>query len=665
MELIHSFSLSLLYFLIFIFAVFLSFFIPGDVLLKKFNLVFFQRIVLSTVLGLALWIWQGFILGFTGFRIGTYIYLLVFLIIWLLQNKKIKIWNIIVKKRIFVNKIYIFLIALGIFVQISAVFFIGVRTNEGLFFCCGNISDSIYHISLASQLVKNVPPIEPGMHGVLVQNYHYLSNLVSADLARVYFFPLSLVQFQFLSIFISLFLGLTSISFAKNNKLSNKNIYWLLFFLYFSGDAIYLLLIMLGKGISFSMGSLEDSSIFLVNPPRAFAMVMFFGILSMISMWIKKKSLFLAMLIGLMCATVIGLKVYVGVFIFVGLSFLTVFLLFKRRYDAGALYVVALLGALIFYLPVNVQAGGMYYVGFWVFENFISQSKFDLIHMELARNVYKDHKNYLRVVQYEIMYMGFYMFAIFGVKLLAFIQTKKSLLLLPLPIHIFLIAGIVVSFVIGIFFQQESGGSNTFNFIATIFIVLSIYASIAIVFWLNKLPRKVAIILSLCIVIISVPRVIYQVYQNIEWVSTRKGFLVENSHLAATEYLKGKIPNDSLVLVDSSFLESDSTTPLVSFLSDKNMYLSGEGILSSHNINTQERSAIKHRIIKDYDPMVVAKDILNSKVNYIVTSNSVMLNATESATFLDIVYHNDASRIYRVSYRDLERFIDRIDKDSI
>ncbi len=307
----------------------------------------------------------------------------------------------------------------------------------------------------------------------------------------------------------------------------------------------------------------------------------------------------------------------------------------------------------------------MYYVGFWVFENFISQPKFELINMEHARNVYKDHKNYLRVAQYEIIYMSFYMFAIFGIKLLAFLQTKKSLLLLPPSIHIFLITGIIVSFVIGIFFQQEAGGSNTFNFIATIFIVLSIYASIAVVFWLNKLPRKVAIILGLCIILFSVPRIIYQVYQNIEWVSAQKGFLVDNSHLAATDYLRDKIPNDSLVLIDSSFLEMDSTTPLVSFLSNKKMYLSGEGILDSHGISTQERLAVKRRIIKDYDPMTVAKDIFNSKVNYIVTSNSVSLNATESANFLDIVYYNNASRIYKVSYRDLEHFIDRIDKESI
>jgi hypothetical protein len=93
-----------------------------------------------------------------------------------------------------------------------------------------------------------------------------------------------------------------------------------------------------------------------------------------------------------MCSTVIGLKVYVGVFIFVGLTFLTFYYILKKRFDSIILYAVSLVGALIFYLPVNAQAGGMYYVGFWVFENFISQPKFELIHLELARNVYKDHK---------------------------------------------------------------------------------------------------------------------------------------------------------------------------------------------------------------------------------------------------------------------------------
>lgn len=664
MEFISSLFIHLLYFVIFGAAIFLSFFVPGDVLLKKFHLSFFHRVCLSTILGLALWIWQGFVLGFLNLRLGTYIYLLVFFAIWVYTNKK-NSFSVKPFKFLSHNKLYSILIILGVFVQASAVIFTGIQNTQGLYFCCGNISDSIYHISLANQLVENVPPLEPGMYDVLVRNYHYLSNLVSAELSRVYLLPLSLVQFQFLSVFISVFLGLTAISFAKNNNFTKMNICWLLFFLYFSGDAIYLLLIILGKGLSFSMGSLEDSSIFLVNPPRAFAMVMFFGILSLISIWVRKKSLLLGVLIALMCSTVIGLKVYVGVFIFVGLSFLTVYYILKKRFDVIILYAVSLAGALTFYLPVNAQAGGMYYVGFWVFENFISQPKFELIHLELARNVYKDHKNHLRVAQYELMYMCLYMFSIFGTKLLAIFQTKKSLSLLPLPIHIFLFSGIVISFIIGIFFQQEAGGSNTFNFIATIFIVLSIYASIAVAYWLRIFPFKIAVVIGFSIILATIPRVVYQVYQNIEWVRTGQGFLVENSRLETIDYLKNKVSENSLVLIDPSFLEIDSTTPLASVLTNKRMYLSGEGILDSHMIDTKQRASVKKRIIKSDNPEVVAKDFQRSGIDYIVTSNTIEFNATESAEFLDVVFSNNLSRIYRVSSGDLEQFIDRIDRDSL
>src|ERR1700744_5675567 len=74
--------------LIFLLASFFSFYIPGFFFIKKPYLPSFTSIVLSIIVGIALWGWQGFIFGFMHIRWMTYIYLLLFFILWLRTNDK-------------------------------------------------------------------------------------------------------------------------------------------------------------------------------------------------------------------------------------------------------------------------------------------------------------------------------------------------------------------------------------------------------------------------------------------------------------------------------------------------------------------------------------------------------------------------------------------------
>lgn len=645
------------YFLLFLLSVFLAFYVPGNVLLRKTKLSTFQSIVLSTVLGVALWIWQGFVFGYLQMRFLTYIYLFSFALFWLsrnypsLKNKKI---TFAFKK---LDVLMVFLVVVGVLIQLSSVITTGIPTSTGIFFCCGNISDSLYHIALTNQLVLNMPPYEPGMAGVIVHNYHYLSNLIVSELVRVFRLPLVMVQYQFMTIFISLFLGLTAISFAVSNNLPKRFTYWLLFFLYFSGDFIYLTLLLLGKGLSFQMGSLEDSSIFLVNPPRAFAIVMLFALASLLSLWTKNKSKGLGILIGIVAATIIGLKVYVGLFAMAGLGVFTLFYLIKKNYKVMYMALVAVIGSLLFYLPVNGKAGGMYFTQFWLFENFISQPKFDLIRLELARTVYKEHNNYLRVAQYEIMYMGIYFFSIFGIKLLGIFQTKKSLSTIPLPIHLFLITGLLLSAGIGFFFQQEAGGSNSFNFIVSIFIVLSIYAALAVSFWLHKFPKYLSIVLGVIIVLVTIPRIVNQVIANVDYISQKKGFEITNTQLDAFNYLKNNSQESDIVLVDTSFSEQDETTPFVSIYTNRPMFLSGKGILDSHMIETKARNEIKGNIVREDNHILIARKLKDNNIQFVLTSLYQPVMSTRSAGFLPLVYKNKSSRIYKVSNAKLDDFL--------
>jgi hypothetical protein len=67
----------------FLLACVVALFLPGDVFVKRLGLPIFQRVVLATGLGFALWALQGFVFGFLGLRDLTYAYLVVAAVLWL------------------------------------------------------------------------------------------------------------------------------------------------------------------------------------------------------------------------------------------------------------------------------------------------------------------------------------------------------------------------------------------------------------------------------------------------------------------------------------------------------------------------------------------------------------------------------------------------------
>ena len=69
-------------------AVILAFYIPGNLLIKKLRLPLLSTVVLSICLGIVLWPWQGDIFGNLNFRSGTYVYLILTLVLWLKSGLK-------------------------------------------------------------------------------------------------------------------------------------------------------------------------------------------------------------------------------------------------------------------------------------------------------------------------------------------------------------------------------------------------------------------------------------------------------------------------------------------------------------------------------------------------------------------------------------------------
>lgn len=638
------FWLSFLYFGL---AVVFAFFIPGNLLIRPLRLSPLAQIVLSIIVGLVLWGWQGMVFGYLGIRWLSYVYLLMTFSLWLRSNlHPTAIFQKIPHFKF--DWLLVTIIALGTFVQVNIVWFNGTLISQGLYFCCGNSSDNLFHIALTNQIIQNFPPYQPGMYGTIVQNYHYWSNIVVAELVRVFGLPLIATQFQYSTIFISLFLGLTALIFGQIIKIGRAFTAWLLFFLYFSGDLIFLLLFYLGKGFNFSLGSLEDGAKFLENPPRAVSIIVFFAGISLLTLWLKRKDLRTGLLMALVLGSVIGFKVYTGLFALIGLAFLGIYFLLKKKIILLIPLIVMLFVSLIVYLPVNTNAGGLYFTGFWRFENFIVQPIFGLEHLELARKIYADNNNWIRLIQYELHFFLLFVLTIFGSKLFGLIQTKKSLSLFPKELNIFLLSGLIVSSIAGFFFQQTSGGANTFNFLVSLFIIGSLYAALACFYWIGKLRKPYFFIAIIFVVLLTIPRVAVRTIENIQQLQKQTGFIISSDELQGYTFLNETEGEPPIVLVDKKSLVMSKDSPYVSFLIQGKMYITGEGILESHGINIKERSKIADTIFTTADEKVVRQILVREKIDYLILQPKENLKIDDSE-FLKTVFENNDIKILEFS----------------
>lgn len=608
-------------FLLFFLFIFLIFFIPGDLFISRLKLSTLLRITLATIFGIVLWAFQGLLFGFLNLRFLTYLYIIIATIFWARNNyQQLKFSN---TKSLLHNKYDRLLIGIcfvGIVTQLSAVWFIGTKTARGLYFCCRSVPDTIYHLSLTNALVHHMPPFEPGMSGTTVHNYHYLSNLVVADFVRITNLPLFQTQYQFFSLLLAIITALSAISFVQLLEVKKSITRWFVFFLFFSGDILYIFTFFLKKQFNFDITILDDASKMLTGPPRAFSLVIFFSGLSLFFIWIKKKNTYVGILAMILFASLVGFKIYVAIFAFSGLFAISCYFIFKRKFRMLLPIIIGVAIAAGLYFPINTHSSGLYFSGMWRLDDFFVHPGIDLTNLVFAREALVAHHNIPKVVFLTLVFFIVYILSLFGTIGIGFSQTKKSLQLLPKEINIFLLSAIFVTGFFGFFTLQQVGGANTIQFLIFIIMIGSLYAALVCSYWIKKVrpPLKYAIIAI--IVLLTIPRVLHESGQNIQKISREEGFLINNQKLEALAYLKKNTDTNAIVIADPAAFSSENESLYVSFLADRPVFLAGEGILQDHGLNINMRKKDQELIFYGTDVAGILQTLMRKKIDYVYTT---------------------------------------------
>lgn len=480
------------------------------------------------------------------------------------------------------------IIVFGVLLQLSAVWFLGSNRDGGLFFCCRGVPDDIYHLALTNQLINHFPPQEPGMTGIFVRNYHYLASLVMADLIRVFHLPLISTVYQYFPLLLSLLLGLTTITIAQLLNLSQKITRLWLFFLYFHGDILYLLILFWAKKTSLDVEVFDDATKLLAGPPRAFSILLLFTGIALLVLWVKHKKFPAGLLMALVMGSLVGFKIYTGIFVLIGLAALAIY---SRKFTIPALTLAI---SLLIYLPVNGASGGLIFNGLYRFENFFSSPDFNLVNFELYRLNAIASNHWLKAAVLELFFIASYLVLLYGTSLLGFFQSKKTLRQLPAELNIFLLTAIGVTAIVGLFFLQNIGGLNTVQFLISLYFVGAIYTALAV----SRLPN----ILIAAVILLTIFRPLHEVGRNIQMLINHEGLTVSADELAGLNYLKNNTPMDSVVALPPKFATQEISL-YVSFLANRPLYLAGyTGVLEDHQV-----AGAKERL-----------DNLNlSKINYL------------------------------------------------
>jgi hypothetical protein len=616
-------------------AVFISFYLPGRYLLKKYLPISLQLFVLSNIVGLVFIGYLGYIVGYLHLRWIVFLYVAIFILLFLRDKKQIKKELLKIKQLFFtLPKKVLFLFAIGVILQCIPVIGSGLRYKDGIHFYGVNAHDGIAHLGYMQSIIKHFPPQEPGAFPHLLTNYHYWSDLIFAELARVWYVPLPQLFFQFLPLYISFLTAVTVYIFMVTLSGSTTIAVWALFFLFFGGDAAYGFMLLLHRTFGFYTAAIDNGATQLLNMPHSLAKLVFFGALIFFEYWIKThKKFYIAVTIFLFSA-LFGIKIYFGIFVTVGLISLCLALVGKtfiqtkgktvkkiaKAYKMHKTILVSLLllilTSLVIYLPANKQAGGLLFLPLGWVDQLLGKGNINFWQWSAARKTAGASGNSVYLYFLDSIGIIITLISIYGTRLIGFIFNRKLIAFLGFEKTFFLIPPLILFQFLGLYTLQVSGTFNVFNFFAVSASVLTIFSAVY-VSKMSETSNNLKKIFIVVLVLLTIPRVLFETKSYVNrYIKNTDSYLISNDELDALTFLQKKAPKDALVQAHpNNYIEK--MTPYVPYFSNHYAFLSGIDVQETHNQPIAERKKILTEIFNAPNSGDFASKLKEHNIRYV------------------------------------------------
>ncbi|PJE63790.1 hypothetical protein COU89_01425 [Candidatus Roizmanbacteria bacterium CG10_big_fil_rev_8_21_14_0_10_45_7] len=626
-------------------VVVVSCFIPGWLVLQKAKIdSALTRSLGAWGVGIALWAGQGFIFGYLHLRWLSYAYLGAAIVLAILNRSEFfKTTHAALAELGKLPKVVLAAIAGSVFFQIYGHIGSGLLTEKGIGYYFVNSADGMLHLGYIQSMIGTFPPIEPGLAGTQLVNYHYWGDLFMAELARVWLLPVNHLFFHYLPPILLILITLSFVQLLK--QFSNKTATLLisLFLLTFGADAAFIFAQYFKHTWGASVPALDTGLNFIFNMPQVFGRLLLIVNLLFLTQWLKNRQAILLFIIAGLGASMVGFKIYYGIYFTIGFGFLSLFLVwqqlvvewsqnqswlnrifktFTSQQSVLLSWLLLIFLATIIYLPANRSAGGLLFVPLAWTKVFFSPDHYDYRDWWLRMQVYEAAHSLKNMTIYNTIAVAITLISVYGIRLLGLLPTKNIFHKLPTALLFFLIPTNFIFIIIGMLFFQSSGGLNIYNFLITPILSMIIFSSIIIG---EVKDRFYKIILILLIVIFSLPRSIIQLKQYYsEFYSQHPTELISTDELELLTFIKNNVPPQAVIQADSRN-QYDQLTPYVAFFADRPTYLGGQALLSTRNLDIAVRSNIVEQLFNQSDLTKIANQMREHQISYLYVTNSILL----------------------------------------
>lgn len=647
--------MQLLSFILFLAIVTLVIYLPGRMFLRFSGFKYTSFIItfsISLIVGLAAFLFSTYTLSWLKI---PFLYNLIIPIALFFEYKKsfkefkdnLKIKNLLTLEGI--------LVILGTLAMVYTTWGSGVYKNGEMLFYGVNGQDSVYHLALIGSLISSFPPVHPGLSGIPLRGYNFFYDFLIANFSIFYHInPLDLF-FRFFPLFISLTLGLASLSLARFLKWKKITTLLFIFLMYFvqSFDffAFYLYRFFNfyynSAGITQSFGNALDPSIVV---SASFILIGFILLFSKGKKW--------AILLPILVIGVIPqIKIYAGVIFYLGFLAIAIFELFRKKdiYYSKILVFSGLLSAFV-YLPINLGAGGLIFTPLLIYKNFIDSAWiFNNWHWNVNFPIFVQSKNYLHIAYFYAVAIAIFLISSLGVRVLILINVRKIFnKKFYSPGNIFWSACILASFLIPSFFIQSVSGFSIIQFFWVGYIVLLIPTAFVLGEKLEKANKIVLVGAFALLTILFLP-------DTLRIIKTYSfDYILVNRDITKQTNIISKIPKSDGVLIANRIkvkgkYQEVFSIPMISALSGRPVFYEHEltafqGIDKITDLRKEIVDKIGENMINCNDPAAAEQNIINIMKK---TNNKYLLilkknECTQKFSELQIVNEEEKSVLYKI-----------------
>lgn len=634
-------------FFLFLAVLGLTCFLPGRAYLyfKKINLSILETLTLSLSLGLVFFTFINFIFGVFGLRWLAFVFIgfIDLLFIYFRVKKSNGIGSFLRPHWTKANKIFILILILGIFGQVSLVATSGLPTSDGgLSFV--EARDAFWHVGLIEQLTKKIPPTHPGFSPLPLTNYHYFYDLFVSSFKMTYPFSTLDLYFRFIPILLSLLLGLSVFVLTRRLFVQEETATLAVFLTYFTGSLAFLIPFFLpGHGWGESSFWVSQTFRMLINPPFSLSLSLF-----LIGIFALHQKLLLPSVFLL--GTLIGFKVYGGIIALGAEGLVSLWQLVReKRFNFLVAFFATFLLSLLTFLSNNTLSGAGGFLIFapgWYLRAMVENpDRLYIVDWVLREETLLFYGSILGVLRLRFQEFLIFMAGNLGLRVIGllgiatfFVKLKKLT-----SVEVFLLAAAVISFLMPMLFIQKGSVANTIQFFYYLLVILNLYTAKVIWDFLKSKNIFVRLVSLGFILVLSLPTTI-KTWQEYNFPSSRR--IISKEELGSLNFLKKETPKDSTVLLFPSGGNIESL--YVGALSSRRTYYS-DRLMSENTLKDfQERERLSLKFFTTQDLSWSKKFLQENNISYVYHLKADEPKFNGLGHFLPVVFENEIVSVYRV-----------------